>query len=364
MKLIDKYLLRTLFVPLAYCLLSFILLYVVFDLFNHMGDFMEAQTPATQVIRFYIYLVPSVLFIIAPISLLLAVLYALSTLTKNNELTAMRASGISILRLMGPFIIVGLLSSLAVGVIYETIAPQSAYWTHVFLRSEKKKDDVSVHLASMLGFVNDPANRDWLIGEFDTRSAEMRNITVTQTRPDGTKEQTQARQGNWLDGRWWFLEVVRQEYDHEGNPRGRVQFDARREMREFNETPADFLNEIKDPLENPDYVTSNEILKFIETHRLSPEARARLMVNFHNRLAMPWTCLIVTLIGIPFGAQSGRKGAFIGILSAILLFFAFFFLMQVSTALGKKQVIEPILAAWLPNALFFSLSLILIHRMR
>ena len=364
MKLIDKYLLRTLFVPLIYCLLGFVLLYIVFDLFNNMGDFMDAHTPAAQVVRFYVYLIPSALFIIAPISLLLAVLYALSTLTKSNELTAMRASGISILRLMVPLILVGLLFSIGVAAIYETIAPQSAYWTHVFLRSEKNKGDVSVHIASMLGFVNDRANRDWMIGQFDTRVAEMRNITVNQHHPDGSMEKIQARQGNWLDGRWWFVEVVKQDYDKDGNPRGRVRFEPRREMAEFTETPADFINEIKDPLENPEYVSSREILKFIETHRLSPEAQSRLMVNFYNRLAMPWTCLIVTLLGIPFGAQSGRKGAFIGILSAISLFFVFFFLMQVSTALGKKQLLDPMLAAWLPNVLFFVLGLVLIHRMR
>lgn len=364
MKLIDKYLLRTLFVPLTYCFLAFVLLYVVFDLFNNMSDFMEAKTPIRQVVQFYVYLIPSVLFIIAPISLLLSVLYALSSLTRNNELTAMRASGISLLRLMLPLIGVGLTISVAIASVYETIAPKSAYWTYKFLRAEQRKDDVSVYVATMLGFVNDPADRDWIVGEFDTRSGVMKNIAVTQRRPDGTSEKIQARQGNWFDGRWWFTEVVTQSYDKDGNPRGRIQFQPRREMVEFTESPDDFINEIKDPLENPEYVSTREILKFMATHRLSDEAIARLTVNYHNRLAMPWTCLIVTLLGIPFGAQSGRKGAFIGILSAICLFFAFFFLVQVCTALGKKQVLDPLLAGWLPNAIFFVLGSILVYRMR
>ena len=98
MKLVDKYLLRSLAVPLVYCLLGFCLIYVIYDLFDNLPDFIDAATPLPEVLRFYALLMPSVLIIIAPISLLLAVLYSLSSLTKNNELTAMRAMPPSLVR--------------------------------------------------------------------------------------------------------------------------------------------------------------------------------------------------------------------------------------------------------------------------
>ena len=77
MKLIDKYLLRSLAVPLAYCLLGFALIYVIYDLFDNLPDFIDAKTPFPDVFRFYLLLLPSVLIIIAPISMLLSVLYSL-----------------------------------------------------------------------------------------------------------------------------------------------------------------------------------------------------------------------------------------------------------------------------------------------
>ena len=116
MKLIDKYLLRNLMVPLGYCLAAFALIYVVFDLFDNMSDFIDAKTPLASVLQFYSLLMPSVLIFIAPVSLFLAVLYSLSHLTKNNELTAMRSCGVSLLRLMTPMIAVGLIASVIVGV--------------------------------------------------------------------------------------------------------------------------------------------------------------------------------------------------------------------------------------------------------
>ncbi len=361
MKLIDKYLLRTLFVPLAYCLAGFVLIYIIYDLFDNLSDFIEAKTAIRNVFLFYACLIPSVLIYIVPVSLFLSVLYSLSQLTKNNELTAMRASGISLFRMMMPIAAVGLGFSVAVAAIHETIGPWSAYWTYQFVRAEKHKQDVSIHIASPLGYVNEVAGRDWMIDKFDTRTYEMQNVTVNQKRPDGSSVVTKARQARWLDGRWWFNELITQEYDRQNSPRGRTKFELHREMNDFGEMPKDFINEIKEP----EFLSSTELLTFLETHRsISKDKIARVRVDLHNRLAMPWTCLIVTMIGIPFGAQTGRRGAFLGVVSAIGLFFSFYVLVNVGLALGKKQVMDPWLAGWLPNLFYFALGSIMIWRMR
>lgn len=362
MKLIDKYLLRTFLVPLVYCLAAFSLIYVVYDLFDNLPDFIDAETPLPQVFRFYVYLMPSVLVIIVPVSLLLSALYSLSRLTKNNELTAMRASGISLFRMMLPLVGIGVLFSLGVAAVHETVGPWSAYWCQMFVRQERRKNDIDVHLAHNLACKNEVARRIWMLDSFDTRTFNMERITVIQQREDGSDEsRVQARQGRWLDGRWWFAELTLQNYDGEGNPVGPPRFEARREMAEYTEAPSDFVNEIKDP----EYLSSLELLHFLRTHRhLSKGTIARIRVDLHNRLAMPWMCLIVTLIGIPFGAQTGRKGAFLGVLLAVTLFFGFYVLVNVGLAVGKKQIIDPWLAGWTPNLVFFVLGSVLVYRMR
>jgi lipopolysaccharide export system permease protein len=363
MKLIDKYLLRTVLAPLAYCFTAFTMLYVVYDLFDNLPDFIEAGTPLAAVVRFYVFLIPSVLIYIAPISVMLAVLYALSQLTRNNELTAMRASGISLLRLVVPLIALGLLLSVGVSTVNETIGPWSAYWSRQFLRQERhKNDNLNTEIREDIPFNNEVNHRLWMIGQFNTATFDMSKISVIQQRADGTDEvKIQAQRGLWLDGRWWFLDVVTQPYDERGNPRGQPRFDARREMAELSEAPQDILNEIKDP----EYLSSFELLYFLGTHKsLSKDTVSRVRVNLHHRLAMPWTCLVVTLIGIPFGAQTGRKGAFLGTILAISLFFGFYVLVNIALALGKKGAIEPWVAGWFPNILFFCCGAVLVWRMR
>ena len=362
MKLIDKYLLKTLMVPLSYCLLAFAMIYVIYDLFDNLEDFIKGQTPFLDVVKFYVFLMPSVINIIAPVSLLLSVLYSLSSLTRSNELTAMRASGLSLYRLVTPLIGVGLVSTLLVAIVHETLGPWSAYWTQQFIQMQRKSDAVPVYIAYNLAFKNELDRRIWMIGSFDTRTFRMEDINVLQQREDGSDAvKIRAKNGHWMDDRWWFEEVSTQTYTPEGNPAGAAKVELRTEMDEFRETPKDFINEIKDP----EYLSSREILTFLRTHRhLSRDTKARIRVNLHNRLAMPWTCLIVTLLGIPFGAKTGRKGAFLGVVLALSSFFGFYLLVNLGLAFGKKQMLAPWAAGWMPNVVFLIIGIILVYRMR
>ena len=362
MKLIDKYLLKTLMVPLTYCLLAFAMIYVIYDLFDNLEDFIKGQTPLLDVVKFYVFLMPSVINIIAPVSLLLSVLYSLSSLTRSNELTAMRASGLSLYRLVTPMIMVGLTATILVALIHETLGPWSAYWTRQFILMQRSANSVPVHLAFNLAFKNEVDRRIWMIGTFDTKTFLMEDVNVLQQREDGSDAaKIRAKSGHWLDDRWWFEEISTQTYTPEGNPTGAAKIELRSEMNEFRETPKDFINEIKDP----EYLSSREILTFLRTHRhISRDTKARIKVNLHNRLAMPWTCLIVTLLGIPFGAKTGRKGAFLGVVLALSSFFGFYFLVNLGLAFGKKQILAPWVAGWMPNIVFLIIGLILVYRMR
>jgi lipopolysaccharide export system permease protein len=338
------------------------LIYVIYDLFDNLADFVQAGTPIIDVAKFYAMLMPSVLIFIVPVSLLLSVLYSLSQLTKNNELTAMRASGVSLYRLMLPFMSIGLMASALVATINETIGPWSAYWTHQYVRSQRHKGKKQVYIANNLAYKNEQERHIWMIGEFDTRTFDMKRPEVVMQREDGSDiAKIQAEKAQWLDGRWWFINLAAQQYDRNGHPRGPPKFARRREMKELSETPENFMNEIKDP----EFLSSTELVEFLDTHRhLSHDTIARIKVDLHHRLAMPWTCFVVTLLGIPFGAHTGRKGALLGVALSLGMFFGLYILINLGLAMGKKEIIIPWLAAWAPNIIFFAVGMIMVYRMR
>jgi LPS export ABC transporter permease LptG len=363
MKLIDKYLLRTFLVPLVYCLLAFVMIYLIFDLFDNLDRFLEGKTPPLLVAKYYVIFLPSVMIRIVPISLLLAVLYALYQLTKNNELTAMKASGVSIVRMMVPFVSVGLLASVLLLAVNESIGPSSAFWCKKFIAQQRRIDEGIDVYKKEVGFALPETGRDWYVGEFDMRTFEMKRVEVTQQRPDRLSNlyKVWAQRARWVDEKWWFSDLRIQKFDEESNPKGPPDFLLESEMTSLVEKPRDILNEIKDP----EYLASWELAEYIRLHPTREKSYlARLSADLHSRLSMPWSCLIVTLLGIPFGNQTGRKGAATGIGMVLLMFFAYYILTYVGLWLAKDMLVPPWLGGWLPNLTFFTLGVGLVWRMR
>jgi len=162
MRILDRYILRSFFVPFFYCTMAFALIYVIFDLFDNLQDFLDAEAPFVEVLQFYALLMPSSVVYIVPVSLLLAVLYSLAGFTRHNELTAMRASGISLIRLMWPFLGVGIFASIAVGLVNETLAPSSLYRTDQLIDLYRSRGTREVFNERNLPYKNIVDGRIWL----------------------------------------------------------------------------------------------------------------------------------------------------------------------------------------------------------
>jgi lipopolysaccharide export system permease protein len=362
MKIVDKYIFGQFVVPLIYCLLTFTMLFVVIDLFDHLSDFIDARTPLLQVIRYYVYVIPSLLVFIAPISLLLALLYSLWQLSRHNELTALRASGISFYRITVPILLVGMMFSLVISILQETAAPRASYWAWQFINRQKQTKDLSMRYEFDLPFKNEEQRRIWTIRRFDLATYDMQGVKVVQQRPDGSDLETiRAEEAKYFDGRWWFFNVSIQKFDFYNSPVGAPLHEPLRQMTEWDETPQDFMHEVK----NLEFLSARDLWRFLTARKsLSDKTRARILVDLHARLAMPWTCFVVALFGIPFGVRTARKGALIGVIFALLTFFGFYFLMTFGQWLGKNQYLPPVASAWMPNLAFLLLGLLLMLRTR
>ncbi|MGH7973822.1 MAG: LptF/LptG family permease, partial [Limisphaerales bacterium] len=126
MRLLDRYLLRELLVPLCYCLSGFLLLWIVADLINELGSLQEHKLHVGDIAQYYLVQVPGFLVLGLPIALLLALLYALTNHARHQELTAIRAAGVSLWRLSLPYFGVGLAASLVLLALNELWVPGTA----------------------------------------------------------------------------------------------------------------------------------------------------------------------------------------------------------------------------------------------
>src|SRR5437773_3852037 len=112
MRLLDRYLLRELLIPLGYCLSGFLIFWISFDLFSELSRFQEEKLKLAEIARYYTFKVPEFLVLAMPIALLLALLYALTNHARYQELTAIRAAGVGLARLSLPYFGTGLFLSI------------------------------------------------------------------------------------------------------------------------------------------------------------------------------------------------------------------------------------------------------------
>ena len=363
MRLHDRYLLRELLIPLGFCLGGFLTLWVSSDLFITLGDFRKRMLSAGDIAEYYLVVMPDFLVIVLPIALLLSLLYALTNHARHNEITAIRAAGVSMWRLSLPYLGVGLVGSMVLLAINELWAPGSDDIAQV-IRDRHLPEMVRTARSTEvrnLCFDNSRDGRIWRIGVYNSQTGEMFEPIVSWTVQDGSKPwQLYAERAVPTNGTWTFYNV--REFREIGQtdlpPVPFAQTNVLT-MPEFTETPEEINSEIKISASLSLHAARKadvpilELLHYLRLHpNPSPSDAAWLHTKLQGRLAAPWTCLVVVLIAIPFGAAGGRRNVYVGVASSIVICFVYFVLLQVGLALGTSGSLPPWVAAWFPNISF------------
>lgn len=369
MRLLDRYLLRELLVPLGYCLSGFLLLWVASDLVSELGSLQDKKLLAGEIAEYYLVKTPEFLVLILPIALLLALLYALSNHARHHEITAIRAAGVSLWRLSLPYFGVGLLATAAYFALNEFWVPGSDDTAELIL-SRHTNRAFSLDKATDKGFHNAREGRLWQFSECNLRTGEMLGVRVFMAQLDGSQLLLQAKRGIRTNGLWTFFDASLCRYPAQPNALPVLLLQTNVLIRpEFSETPGEIRSELKisggsalQKAKKAD-LPLVEILRYL---RLNPHPvqAAALYTKLHGRLAAPWTCLVVVLIALPFGAASGRRNVFVGVASSILICLGYLGVQWLCFGLGAGGYIVPWLAGWLPNLAFGVTGLWLTARVR
>jgi len=360
MRILDVYLLKTFALPWLSCLLGFTFLFVIVDLVENLNDFVDAGIPFLGVVQYYVRFLPSIWMYVGPITLLLGLLYALYQLTRNNEVIAMRASGISLYRVLLPFIVLGALVSLFSMHISRTVAPRNLGWTEDYIRKMEQPD---AEVITQLRFRDPETRRTWDIQRLYMDKLEIEGVTLIQERDDGEAFDyvLTAETAVWMDPYWFFKEVDFQKFNEDGLKSGPIrEFDVM-PRQDVTESPERIIRETM----NFDFMTSRDMKTYLnERPSISDRAEANLKTQLHMRNAHPWLCLVTMLMAAPFGTQTARKGVFTGVVMCLMLFFGLYFMMNLFKALGLGMTVSPWFAGWTPTLIFGVIGAYMLRRLR
>jgi lipopolysaccharide export system permease protein len=360
MRLLDRYLLRELCLPLVYCLGGFLIFWISFDLFSDLDEFQKVGLAAGEIGYYYLVRTPELLVTVLPVALLLALLYSLSNHARHNEIIAMRAAGLSLTRVSIPYLAAGLALSGVLFFLNEWLVPDSSERAELIKKGPKKSDQSAWQ--QRINFRNAGDNRIWNMAAFNAETGELLEPHVEWRYSDGTRKQLIAKTGARVDGQWVFYNVELFSY------LPGVDFDkaASRPLRtnelampEFTEKPEDIRLQLKFQRMNAAEAAKRSQLSlgeigYLRRHLdLNGRDRALLETQYHARLAQPWTCLVVAVVALPFGAgANSRRNVLVGVASSIFIVFTYFIFLRVGLALGTGGYVPPWLAAWAPNIIF------------
>jgi len=362
MRLLDRYLFRELLTPLAFCLGGFMIFWTSFNLFNDLDKLQTAKLHLVDILEYSVAMMPEFLVTALPVALLLALLHTLTQHARHNELTAMRAAGLSLWRICAPYFVVGIFAGVALFVLNEYLVPRGGDWADRILNRYAPRTTVT-NTKQPPGFQNERAHRIWAFTRYDFRAGELDDVRVVDLEHG---RRWVAERAVFTNRSWTFFNVTEYIPRYTGDPAPTLVTNVL-SMPEFTETP----REMKIELKISDYERMNAKKKMVPLKDifnylwLRPGVKsAWLQTQLHQHLAAPFTCLVVVLIAIPFSAASGRRNLFFGVAGSIFICFFYFAIQQLCFAAGAGGHLPGWLAAWLPNLAFATVGIVLTLRVR
>lgn len=353
-RILDRYLIRGFLVPLAYCLAAFLLIYVIYDLSAHLDNYIEEGIPLYMLANYYRIQLPLVLVNVIPLSILLAVIYCLGSLSRQNEITAMRASGVSIYRITLPFLLLGVFFTALLFYLNENFAPE-AYARSERLIEEHSRDKEREKLQP-IAFYNPLAERAWA-GRWKTGGQNLQDVSIRNFQNRQVVEKISARRASFLDGEWWLFDGTIQRYDGRGHLRGTEEEFSKRRFA-FSEKPDDFLSSQKDSIS----MSYRELSRNMAFYPSDSDIYGRKLVDLRYKIAFPFVGVTIILISLPLAVGTARGGAAGSVGMSIALFMSYYTFLMISLALGRRGTLPPWVAAWLPNLAFSGVGIVLLYR--
>jgi LPS export ABC transporter permease LptF/LPS export ABC transporter permease LptG len=357
--ILDEYVMGAFLRNFALVLVSLTLLFIIFTFFELIGDILRYRTPLVVVGDYLLNLVPFILDSVLPLCSLVAVLITFGALNRNSELTAMKATGISLYRIVAPMLVVATILSGLLFIFDETYLPsanrrQEALLSEIkgkpaqtFLRPDRKW--ISGQTSTIKGAPAEPT-RIFYYQFFDPDKNQFANLTVFEFQP-GTFNLTRrifAQSARWDDtlNRWVFEDGWQRTFQGESNT-GYEPFTLST-FPEIHEQPSYFKKEDR----QSEQMSYNELATYIGDLKQSGFDTMRLRVQLNRKLAYPLMTLVLAILAIPFSLFAGKRGGIAGVGTAIGVAISYWVIAGIFENLGDVNSLPPLLAAWSPDLLF------------
>ncbi|MFH0771383.1 MAG: LptF/LptG family permease [Candidatus Omnitrophota bacterium] len=361
MKIIDKYISRGFIWPFLYCLFMFLFLYLVIDLFAHLDALIKQAVPFSAIKTYYFSSMPFIFVQTAPFAVLLATVFLLGNLNRHNEIVALRASGINHLRIISPILLLATLISFSVYLVNDRLVPEMSVTANTVkeLWFEKNTKEGNNRLDNITVFGKN--GRLFYARSYDTQDKTLYDIVMLEHDNDQVlKRKVTAEKMQWFENKWRFFNCDVFRFDKNGAVIGKPAIFRTPKILQFAETPESLLKSQT----QPELMNYSQLRDYIHLLSLENKSTAKkLLVDLNSKLSLPFTSIIITLIGAPFALKRSRAGALTSMGLSLAIAIIYYGANAIFLALGKGGFFPPLVSAWAANVLFAALGVYLIRKL-
>jgi LPS export ABC transporter permease LptG len=352
LKVLDRYLVRELVIPILFCTVTLIFLILIADLFDNLDELLRNKTPFLVMLKYYLCLIPMAFSQTIAWSVWLGTIFLLVNLGVHNELIAMKAAGLRIITIVRPLIFLALLIGIITFLVSDRIVPPTYKTANELLEIyiEKKKGSSEEKSLKNVTYYSG-GNILYYFRKFSPKARTVEDAIILWIDPvtHHTTQKVFAKEGTFSDGNWLFKGITEYQTDVQGAVLGSPVTIPEKNYIDVRVTPRDLVMSTSESI----YLSYHELKYTIDKLKENGISVYSERVDLYDRLAAPWKGLVMMLLATPFLASiHTRKSIARNVLICAGLIFAYHVFGAVSIALGKSGKLLPFLSAWGGNIVF------------
>jgi LPS export ABC transporter permease LptG/LPS export ABC transporter permease LptF len=359
----DTYVLSSFLFYFAVLLASFVLMFQIFTFFELLSDIIKNHIPMDRVLAYHFFLTPRLIYELAPFGVLTAVLVAFGVLTKHNEVTALKACGVSVYRLAAPILVAGVILSGSLFAFDHYWVPEADRRQDA-IRAEIKGRPAQTFLRPDRRWISGLDNRMFYYRYFDQAESVMLDVNVYEIDPvrfrlkrhiSAERARWEPRLNAWVFQNGWSRDMNGNNVTHFDDFSG-----GTRTFPEIQEQPDYFVKEVKQSRQ----MNFRELDAYIHELQQSGFDTVALQVQLQKKFSVPLFALIMAMVSIPFAFLAGNRGAMAGVGISLGIAIVYWSVGQVFEQFGDLSQLPVQIAAWSPDAIFSLAGLYFLARMR
>ena len=356
MLLIHKYIIKQFANTLIFALIALCTIFIIVNLMENLDDFIDAKADFDVIVLYYLNYLPEILKLLTPVGVLVSALFTVGRLSNLNEITAMKSGGMSLYRIMIPYVILCLMISLFQLYFNGWIVPKANEKVRqIEMKYLEKSQNQSIYNL----FYRDTPQRNVVLSYFDVNNKIASGVSIDDyssvdkprllVRTSGVSMSWDTVSNQWImqnviQRRYYADSVITQRFDTLSAGIYITAHQLASLQKEINE------------------MTFTEIRDYIDLLKKGGKDVAKMETKYYSGYAFPFSNLVIILFAIPFASVKKKNGLAVQITSAMLVSFAYLIFQELGQSVGSTASLSPIISGWLANIIFLIVGLIVLFK--